>query len=88
MTYTYTNDKMTSRANGNVAWSGTIVDAEGLVVCEVWNKGDGGCNLYAWPDPDRKAGLMQVATTEYPEDVEAIDTYVAKLWEQSLGDVF
>lgn len=86
--YSYTNDKMTSRANGNVAWSGTILDPEGIPVCDVWNEGDGGCNYYHWHHTHLKLDFELKAQAEFPDDLEPVDAYVAKLWEETLGDTF
>lgn len=84
MSYLYSDDFMAEMPDGGVAWSGTIRTSDLALVCEVFNRGDGGPNSYVWGTPELRYQFEADASTKYAESFEPLDAFVAELWEQTL----
>lgn len=70
-------------ANGSMAWNGDVYH-NGQMVGRVSNDGDGGCCDWYWISPALERAFAALASTRYPEDIEAADRYVGDLWDTAI----
>lgn len=82
-TFKYTDEGMIELADGGVAWSG-IITLDNVLVCNVSNDGQGGCNDYYIKNSILFRSFEITAQNELPGAFEATDAYVAQLWEETL----
>lgn len=61
-----------------ISWTG-LIKLNGVVIANVENHGDGGCNVYSPIIKDEYDKLLKLAQQAYPNNYEKLDTLIGYL---------
>lgn len=77
-------DDLSLSDSGGILWSGRVFEPNGVLVCDVWNSGEGAVNEYRWADSLAEFNVEEIARYEFPDQSDATDKLIDLLWVYEL----